>query len=100
MPSARMARPRLASKRTASSLAERTRPGSVREAISQWDAVVLSVAICCVSGLLAPQLLALLRVGARELLIQQAIEMILGFLLEFAVHREEALPQLGAVQRG
>src|SRR4051812_44113378 len=45
MPSARMARPRAASKRTASSLADRTRPGSVREAISQWGAVVLRVAI-------------------------------------------------------
>src|ERR1700740_2213233 len=45
MPSARIARPRPASKRTASSLADRTRPGSVREAISQWGAVVLRVAI-------------------------------------------------------
>src|ERR1700743_3453106 len=45
MPSARMARPRFASKRTASSLADRTRPGSVREAISQWGAVVLRVDI-------------------------------------------------------
>src|SRR6201996_454878 len=40
-----MARPRLASKRSASSLAERTRPGSLREAISQRGAVVLNAAI-------------------------------------------------------
>src|ERR1700743_2060873 len=50
MPSARMARPRPASKRTASSLADRTRPGSVREAISQWGAVVLRVAISAPPG--------------------------------------------------
>src|SRR5213078_1008508 len=50
MPSARIARPRPASKRTASSLADRTRPGSVREAISQWGAVVFRVAISAPPG--------------------------------------------------
>src|SRR4051812_13819968 len=45
MPSARIASPRPASKRSASSFALRTRPGSVREAISHVGAVVFSVAI-------------------------------------------------------